>query len=87
MENKYFKQALSSLVNSVAFGDAVIHMHNSGLTIEEIQKKLDYPASLANIEKIINEYETKKSSPDNDYEYVQTQDEFGRKSFIKIKKS
>ena len=87
MENKYFQQALSSMVNNFAYGDAVRHLHDNGLTAEEIHKKLDYPVSVEKIQAVINDYEKKKSSSDYEYEYIQQQDKYGRKSYIKVKKS
>lgn len=87
MDDIYFKQALHSMVSNVAYGDAVRHLYGSGLSVEEIQKKLDFPTSIANIETVIREYEKKKASGELEYEYVQQQDGFGRKSFIKVKKN
>lgn len=87
MENEYFKEALSSMVEGVAYGDAVKHLYDHGYSIEAIQKHLDYPTSVEKIEKVIRDYEAKKSSVDSGYEYVQRTDEFGRRSFIRIAKN
>lgn len=86
MENKYFKDALASMVSGIAYGDAVRHMYDQGCSIEEIHKNLDYPASVEQIKKVIRDYEAQKARSDSDYEYVQQTDEFGRRSFIRIKK-
>ena len=87
MDNKYFGQALSSMVNNYAYGDAVRHLYDNGLSAEEIYKKLDYPVSLEKIRKVISDYEKKKASDDFGYEYVTRYDQYGRKSFIKVKKN
>ena len=86
MENTYFQQALSAMVTNYAYGDAVRHLYDSGLSAEEIYKKIDYPVSLEKIKKVIKDYEKKKSSDEFEYEYVAKQDKYGRKSFIKVKK-
>lgn len=86
MANYYFQQALSSMVADVSYVAAVRHMHDSGLTIEEIHKRLDYPVSVEKIKAAIEDYEKEKVSGDAEYEYVQQQDRFGRKSFIRVKK-
>ena len=72
------------MVNNFAYGDAVRHLHDNGLTAEEIHKKLDYPVSVEKIQAVINDYEKKKSSSDYEYEYIQQQDKYGRKSYIKV---
>jgi len=86
VENKYFKEALASMVEGVAYGDAVRHMYDEGCSVEEIQKNLGYPVSVEKIEKVIRDYEEKKNRNDSKYEYVQQTDEFGRRSFIRIEK-
>lgn len=75
------------MVANVAYVDAVRHLYDSGMTADEIQKNLDYPISVEKIEAVILEYEKKKASNDLDYEYIQKQDKFGRRSFIRVKKS
>ncbi|MCF0129631.1 MAG: hypothetical protein HUJ70_13700 [Pseudobutyrivibrio sp.] len=85
-DKKYFKEALSAMVAQSAYVDAIRHLHDSGLTVEEIQKNLDYPASVETIESVIDKYEAEKNRADADYKIVQITDEYGRKSFIKVKK-
>lgn len=87
MENKYFKEALASMVEGFAYGDAVRHMYDKGCSVEEIQRNLDYPVSVKQIEKVIRDYEEKKSANVSKYEYVQQTDEYGRRSFIRIEKN
>lgn len=84
--NKYFHQVLSTMVTNAAYADAVRHLYDNGLSIDEIKNELDYPVSTEKIEAVISDYEKKKQSHDNDYEYIQHQDEYGRRSFIKVKK-
>lgn len=86
MEDSYFQKALSTLASNTAYGDAIRHMHDSGLTVEEIYEKLDYPVSIEKIKTVIDEYEEKKLSGETKYEYVMQQDKFGRRNFIKVKK-
>lgn len=83
---KYFQKALSSMVTDVAYGGAVRHLYDKGLSVTEIQKNLDYPVSIEKIETIIRDYETQKATGDSEYEYVQKQDSFGKRSFIRVKK-
>lgn len=86
MDNKYFIEALSSMVNNAAYGDAIKHMHDSGLSKEEIYEKLEYPVSIEKIEAYISDYEKKKASEDSCYEYIERYDNYGKKSYIRVKK-
>lgn len=86
MENRYFQQALSSMVTNVAYGDAVRHLYDRGLSVEEIHKELDYSVSVEKIKSVIADYEEKKASGESEYEYVEQQDSYGRRSFIRVKK-
>lgn len=86
MDNKFFKQALSSMVTNAAYGDAVRHMHDIGMSVEEIHKRLDYPVSIEKIEAVISDYEKKKESGGSEYQFIEQQDELGRRSFIRVKK-
>lgn len=86
MENKYFKQALASMAANAAYADAVRHLYDIGLSVGEIKNTIDYPVSIETIESVIKDYEKKKLSDDNAYEYVQHQDKYGKRSFIKTKK-
>jgi len=86
MENKYFQEALASMVSKAAYVDAVRHMYDNGYSVEDIHNKIGYPVSIEKIEKVINDYEIEKASPDSKYEFVQRTDELGRRSFIKVEK-
>lgn len=85
-DNQYFQQALSAMVTNTAYADAVRHLYNRGFSVEEIQKNLDYPVSLETINSVINEYKKKEASTENEYEYIERQDQFGRRSFVRVKK-
>lgn len=74
------------MVSNAAYADAIRHLYDDGMSVEEIYKNLDYPASIETIEAVIHEYEAKKKSADTEYEYVQHQDKYGRSSFIKVKR-
>lgn len=84
--NKYFRQALSTMVTNAAYADAVRNLYDNGLTVDEIKENLDYPVSIDKIQAVISDYEKKKDSADNEYEYIQRQDEYGRRSFIRVKR-
>lgn len=86
MENKYFNEALASMVTKMAYGDAVRRLYDKGYSASDIEKNLDYPASVEQIEKVILDYEAKKASGDSEYEYVQKTDKWGRRSFIRVEK-
>lgn len=86
MENKYFQEALASMVAKAAYVDSVRHMYDSGYSVEDIHKNIGYPVSVEKIEKVIEDYEAEKASPDSEYEFVQKTDELGRRSFIRVKK-
>lgn len=86
MENKYFKQALASMTASVAYIDAVRHLYDKGYSVSEIKRNLSYPASEEQIEKAIDDYKNELANGENQYEFVQKTDEYGRKSFVRVKK-
>ncbi len=86
-ENSYFQNALSSMVKGAAYADAVKHMYDAGMSACDIQKNLSYPASLENVKQVIREYELEKNGLDSGYEYIQKEDKYGRRSFIRVKKS
>lgn len=85
-ENHYAKEAVSKLASNAAYGDAVRHLHKSGYKPEEIQELLTYPASLAQINRVIEEYENRNQS-EEEYEFIQIEDRFGRRSFVRVKRN
>lgn len=84
-EGKYFKQALSSFSADVAYADAIRHLYDKGLDTAQIKKQLSYPVSIDIIEKVIQDYETKKNTK-TDNIFVEDVDKYGRKSFRLVKK-
>lgn len=87
MENKYFNEALSSMVADFAYSKAVRHMYDNGYSAEEIHDRLDYPVSVEKIEQVIKDYEASKTGDESNFEYIQKTDEFGRRSFIRVDKN
>lgn len=85
-EGKYFKKALASMTANIAYVGAVCHLYDLGMKPEEIQKKMSYPVSIEKIEKVIQNYEEEKASPDAEYQYVQYTNQYGKKNFIRVKK-
>lgn len=86
-EGRYFKDALANFTSEAAYGGAVRHLYDMGYSAEQIREKLLYPASVQQIEKVIDEYERRRNSPEQDYEYVQDTDQYGKRSFRRVKKS
>lgn len=84
-DGKYFREALASMTANIAYVGAVRHLYDLGMKPEEIQKKITYPVSLEKIENVLQKYEEEKASTDEQYEYVQYTDQYGRKNFIRVK--
>ena len=96
-ENRYFKDALGSFSRDAAYGAAIRHLTDLGHSAEEIRNELDYPLSLATIEKLMRKrlVETGKLPPETPEEeellhssaceYVKETDAFGRISFRRVK--
>lgn len=87
-QNKYFQSALKNFCWTVACGDAIRHLYDLGYTPEQIVSRLDFPASISQVEKEIDIYirQLKDSSINGSYEYVRVTDEYGHSSFIRKKK-
>ncbi len=85
-DNKYFQAALSKMVSEFAYADSVIRLHEKGLSPEKIREQLLYPVSIGNINRVIADYEKNKQC-ENQYEYVQETNEYGRKSFRRVPKN
>lgn len=86
-KNKAFSEALSNFTSDVAYRKAIEHLHELGLSVPEIEKRLDYPVSQQKIAEVVERCEREKNSPEAQYEFVQDVDAFGRKSFRRVKKS
>ena len=53
--SEYFEKALQNFVKNFAAGGAIMAYHKKGLTPEEIKEKLDFPMSIEEIRKIIDQ--------------------------------
>ncbi len=84
-EGKYFREALASFTSEAAYAGAVRHLHDLGYSAGQIRERLLYPASVQQIEKVIDDYEAQKNSPEGDYVYVQDVDKYGKRSFRRVK--
>ncbi len=84
-DNQYFQEALRKMTAQSAYGDAVLHLYKKGLSSEQIREQLLYPVSVQNIERIIADYE-RNLQGENQYDYVQDTDGYGRKSFRRIRR-
>lgn len=85
-ENRHFQEALANFTADFAYVGAVKHLYDLGYSAENIQKELAYPVSLEKIQRVVDEYEASKHSPQSQYEFVQDTDSLGRKSFRRVKK-
>lgn len=86
-QNKYFKNALAAFTADAAYVSAVRHLYEAGLSVEQIQKQLTFPATKEQIERAIKDYEEEKKSPETAYTYVQETNAYGRRSFRRVKKA
>lgn len=89
MENNYFRQALSNFTFDVACGAAIRHLDDIGYTPEQIKERLDYPATMSQIESTLKAYHAQKEKENESgasYEIVEETDEYGRTSFRRVKK-
>lgn len=85
-EGRYFKEALADLTSEAAYVGAVRHLYDLGYSVEQIKKNLLYPISVQQIERVIDDYVKRQDSPERDYEYIRETDQYGRKSFRRVKK-
>ena len=86
MNNKYFKEALIRYMSDISYGDAVRKLADQGMNIDEIMDNISSDVSRSKVQKYLDEYNVKKQNGDLEYEYVERINEYGRKSFIKVKK-
>ncbi|MDE6024032.1 MAG: hypothetical protein K2G45_01115 [Lachnospiraceae bacterium] len=84
--NKYFQAALGKMVSEFAYADSVIRLYKKGLPPEKIKEQLLYPVSIGNIKRVIADYE-KNMQCENQYDYVQETNAYGRKSFRRVRKN
>lgn len=57
--SEYFEKALQNFVKNFASGGAILAYHKKGLRPEEIKEKLDFPMSIEEIERIIEQENNK----------------------------
>lgn len=84
-ENIYFQRTLAKMTAGAAYVDAVRHMYDSGMSAEEIQKNLSYPVSIEKVERAISDYEMEKNNTQGGYKYVEKVNEYGKRSFVRVK--
>ncbi len=90
-ENKYFKNALSDFVFDMADGGAIRHLSESGYTVKQIVKRLDFPVSYEKVQKTVWENllesrvvlldEPGDESVEEKVVYVEDRTRFGKISF------
>lgn len=86
MEDKYFQKALSNMTSEFAYAGAVRHLYDLGYSAERIKQEISYPVSLEKITRVMEEYEKKKNSPEDEYEFVLETNVYGRRSYRRVKK-
>lgn len=79
----YFNEALSNFTTQVAYKDSICRLYDKGLSNAEIIKNCSYPVTEAMINSVIAEYLEKKEKPKS--EYIVEYNQYGQKSFRKIK--
>ena len=89
-ENRFFNEALKDMTFEYACGAAIRHLVELGLSPEEIKKRLDYPVSVEKIKGYIDKNlisgDGLENKPNDGYEMILEYDEYGRRSYRKIKK-
>ncbi len=82
-----FKKALENFAFDAAGGRAIRHLHDIGMSAEEIEERLDFPVPLSRIEKEIAAYEEEKAANDGKkYTYEKVYGKYGRTYFKKVVK-
>ncbi len=86
--NRYFAKALQDFTFDVACGAAIRHLHELGYTPEQIADRLDYPISAERVKGYVDKLGTagENGQTGADYEIVLDHDEYGRSSFVRVKK-
>ena len=93
MSDKYFKKALADFTFDFASADAIRLMAGKGLTVKEIQKRLDFPTPIDKIAEIVWKHyvdtgvillEDPRNGTQKRFTYEKVQDGFGRVSFKQV---
>ncbi len=83
---KYFKESLENFAFDAAGGRAIRHLHELGLSPEEIEERLDFPVPLSRIKAEIEKLEREKEAGEDGYEYVRVYGKYGRSYVKRVKK-
>ncbi len=86
--NRYFNKALQDFTFDMACGAAIRHLHELGYTPEQIADRLDYPVSQERVKGYIVGLTAggEADAGGGEYEIVRDYDEYGRSSFVRVKK-
>ena len=93
-ENSVFNKALRNMTQEAAYGAAIRHFTDEGLSVREIYDTLTYPVSYETIQRTVFEYMITsgillKEKPPEGFtpfktEFVLDEDEYGRKSYRRV---
>jgi len=93
MSQNYFNEALKSFAMDAACGDAIRHLADKGMTVEEICAGLTFPAPVDTVKSYVWKHYVNKgiirlTDPANkshkEVTYVQDRDKYGRCSFRRV---
>lgn len=90
-----FQKTLGNFIHDFASGDAVRHLADNGLTVDEIVKRLDFPTPKTKVAEIVFQHYidkgkitlTKPEGAIKSVTYVKEQGEFGRVSMRQVVKT
>lgn len=90
-----FHKTLGNFIHDFASGDAVRHLADNGLTVDEIVKRLDFPTPKTKVAEIVFQHYidkgkitlTKPEGAIKSVTYVKEQGEFGRVSMRQVVKT
>ncbi len=57
-ESRFFQEALSNFMYDAASGSAIRHLVDSGLSVDQIVERLDYPTARSRVERTVYAYMT-----------------------------
>ncbi len=85
--NKDFRNALENFAFDAAAGRAIRHLHDVGLSAEEIEARLDYPVPLPRIEREIEAYEEERAANEGrSYTFERVYGKYGRTYLKRVPK-